>query len=210
LSVRKLHFATVEDPLGADSASQVYGFENPGETSMPKQVQIEVVADRILTIRGKKVLLDFELASLYEVETKQLKRAVRRNIDRFPEDFMFELNPTELENLKSHSGTSSWGGLRYAPYAFTEQGVAMLSSVLRSKKAVEVNIDIMRAFVRLRQMVVDNEALKYAIEGLERRVGKNERDIQIAIKAVQALLNPPQRTRSKKRMGFSPPESSRS
>ena len=173
---------------------------------MIKSVQVEAVTEKIVPIRGKRVILDFDIAELYGVETKQLKRAVRRNIDRFPADFMFELSKKELDNLRSHFGTSSWGGLRYRPYAFTEQGVAMLSSVLRSKKAVQVNIDIMRAFVRLRQMVAENEALKYAIEGLERRVGKNERDIQIAIKAVQSLLNPPQPDKSKRKMGFGPPQ----
>ena len=173
---------------------------------MSKEIQIEVVTEKILTIRGKRVILDFELAGLYEVETSQLKRAVRRNLDRFPDDFMFELSKEELENLRRQFGSSSWGGTRYSPYAFTEQGVAMLSSVLRSKKAIQVNIAIMRAFIRLRRMISENEALKYAIEGLERRVGKNERNIQIAIKAVQVLFNPPVSTKPKRKIGFKPTE----
>ncbi len=125
-----------------------------------------VPAERIerstLLIRSQKVMLDDDLAALYEVETKALNRAVRRNLDRFPEDFMFHLTDEEFANLRYQSGTSSsaWGGRRYPPYAFTEQGVAMLSSVLRSERAVRVNIEIMRAFVRLRpERAIVQEAL---------------------------------------------------
>ena len=109
------------------------------------------IAESIYLIRGQKVMVDSDLAKLYEVETRALVQAVKRNEDRFPPDFMFQLDDDEWEDLKSQSVTSSqWGGRRYAPYVFTEQGVAMLSSVLRSSKAVAVNIEIMRAFVRLR------------------------------------------------------------
>jgi hypothetical protein len=128
------------------------------------------IGSSILLIRGQSVILDVVLASLYGVETKALKQAVRRNSDRFPKDFMFHLTKQELMNLRRQIGTSSsWGGLRYSPYAFTEQGVAMLSSVLRSKRAVFVNIEIMRAFVQLRQMLAGNADLSQRLNELEKK-----------------------------------------
>lgn len=114
----------------------------------------EVIMSKIYLIRARKVMLDMDLAELYGVETKQLKRAVRRNEKRFPPDFMFELSQKEFENLRSQSGTSSWGGVRYSPMAFTEQGVAMLSSVLNSDRAILVNIQIIRIFTRMREMLL--------------------------------------------------------
>jgi hypothetical protein len=131
-------------------------------------VPVERIASKIYVIRRVKVMLDRDLAELYEVETSQLKRAVRRNIDRFPDDFMFELTKEEWENLRCQIGTSSWGGSRYAPMAFTEQGVAMLSSVLNSKRAIHVNIQIMRTFTRLRQALLNNEDLKKELSELKR------------------------------------------
>ena len=120
----------------------------------------ERIERSILLIRGHKVMLDTDLAALYGVETGQLVRAVKRNISRFPHDFMFQLSKDEFENLRCHFGTSSqWGGRRYPPYAFTEQGVAMLSSVLKSRRAVQVNIEIMRTFVRLRRILASNANL---------------------------------------------------
>jgi len=119
----------------------------------------EKVMDKIYLIREKKVMLDRDLAQLYNVETKVLKQAVRRNIDRFPDDFMFELNNEEFTNLRSQIVTSSWGGARYVPMAFTEQGVAMLSSVLNSRQAIHVNIQIMRVFTRMREMLSDTLSL---------------------------------------------------
>jgi len=172
------------------------------DTAMPNIIPQENIQSKILEIRGKKVMLDRDLACLYEVETKALNQGVRRNLLRFPEDFMFQLTEHEWSILRSQIVTSSWGGLRYSPYAFTEQGVAMLSSVLRSPKAIEVNIQIMRAFVRLRIILSENATLRYAIEGLERRMNKNERDIQIAINAIQQLLNPPVPKKPKRRVGF--------
>jgi len=109
----------------------------------------EYMALKIYVIRGQKVMLDMDLAELYGVETKNLKRAVRRNIERFPEDFMFELSSNEFENLRCQTGTSRWESTRYAPMAFTEQGIAMLSSVLKSKQAIAVNIQIIRVFIRM-------------------------------------------------------------
>jgi hypothetical protein len=118
----------------------------------------EVVMNKIYVIRSHKVMLDKDLAELYNVETKQLKRAVR-NADRFPDDFMFELSIEEFDNLRSQIDTSSWGGTRYAPMAFTEQGVAMLSSVLNSDRAIKVNIQIIRIFTRMRQMLLTHKDL---------------------------------------------------
>ena len=117
-------------------------------------MELEIIKNSILEIRGKKVMLDMDLAKLYEVETRVLKQAVRRNIERFPMDFMFELNENEIQNLTSHFVTTSWGGQRHKPFAFTEQGIAMLSSVLKSKKAIHMNISIMRAFVMMRQWAI--------------------------------------------------------
>jgi hypothetical protein len=147
-------------------------------TGMTKNVTIadEVVMNKIYQIRGYKVMLDMDLAELYRVETKQLKRAVKRNIDRFPEDFMFELNDQEFENLRSQFGASSWGGVRYAPMAFTEQGVAMLSSVLNSKQAIAVNIQIIRVFTKMRQMLMTNKDILLKLEKLERKAVQHEGD----------------------------------
>jgi hypothetical protein len=115
------------------------------------QIQPSVIQNKIYEIRGQKVMLDFDLAELYGVETKRLKEAVRRNITRFPDDFMFDLEVKEWKNLRTQIASSSWGGIRYTPYAFTEQGVAMLASVLKSETAIQVNIAIVRAFVAIRQ-----------------------------------------------------------
>ncbi|MHC4166037.1 MAG: ORF6N domain-containing protein [Planctomycetota bacterium] len=132
-------------------------------------IPVERIHKSILSIRGHNVILDKDLADLYGVETKVLNRAVSRNLNRFPQDFMFKLDGKEFENLRFHFGTSSWGGRRYPPRAFTEQGVAMLSSVLRSKRAVQVNIAIMRTFVKLREILAGNAALRRKIEAMERQ-----------------------------------------
>ena len=167
------------------------------------------IENRIHLVRGKKVMFDSDLSALYEVETKQLKRAVRRNIDRFPEDFMFELTKDELEILRRQIGTSSWGGERYQPFAFTEQGVAMLSSVLNSKRAIQVNIQIMRAFVRIRNIVADNPEVRKTIVNIEKRLNIHDRQIQIAFAALKSILQPPPMLPKKhyspengKKMGF--------
>jgi len=132
-------------------------------------VPYERIYRSILLIRGHKVILDKDLADLYEVSTSNLNKAVSRNSGRFPEDFMFRLTTKEFENLKFHFGTSSWGGTRKLPRAFTEQGVAMLSSVLRSNRAIAVNIAIIRTFVKLREILTTNEALRRKIESMERK-----------------------------------------
>ena len=130
-------------------------------------MEIEVIQNKIFEIRGCKVMLDFDLASLYNVENKRLKASVRRNINRFPEDFMFELTEIEFTNLRTKFSSSSCGGLRYMPFAFTEQGIAMLSSVLNSEKAIEVNISIIRAFVTFRQFSLTYNELKDRIAAIE-------------------------------------------
>jgi hypothetical protein len=143
---------------------------------MPKSnfiIPSERIINRIFLIRGKKVMLDKDLALLYAVKTKNLNKAVKRNIERFPEDFMFELSEDELKILRFQIGTSRWGGARYKPYAFTELGVAMLSTVLRSKQAILVNIEIMRTFTKIRELLASNQDMRLKIEDMERRYDKN-------------------------------------
>jgi hypothetical protein len=141
-------------------------------------VEIEQIKKSILEIRGKKVMLDMDLAIIYEVETRVLKQAVRRNIDRVPDDFMFELTAEELKNLTSQFVTSSWGGQRHKPFAFTEQGIAMLSSVLKSKKAIQMNIAIMRAFVMMRQFALTYQELSEKLLELEKLHNQKFDDIE--------------------------------
>lgn len=147
----------------------------------------EDIKQCIHLLRGQKILVDEHLAILYGVQTKILIQAVKRNIDRFPADFMFQITDEELKNLRSQSVTSSWGGRRYLPYAFTEQGVAMLSSVLKSKQAIQVNIEIMRAFVRFRQMTETHKELKQKIQALER---KYDKQFMVVFEAIHQLMTP--------------------
>jgi len=144
----------------------------------------EVIIRKIYWIKGNKVMMDFDLASLYGVSTKVLKQAVKRNRRRFPKDFLFELTKSEFENLRSQFVTSSWGGLRYLPYAFTEQGVAMLSGILNSDQAIQVNITIMRAFVQLRRFLESNKELARKIEELEKAVSGYDEKIQMIFSAI--------------------------
>jgi hypothetical protein len=130
-------------------------------------MELDIIQNKIFEIRGFKVMLDFDLALLYNVENKRLKASVRRNLNRFPEDFMFELTEIEFSNLRTKFSSSSYGGLRYMPFAFTEQGTAMLSSVLNSEKAIEVNISIIRAFVTFRQFSLTYSELKERISLIE-------------------------------------------
>ena len=147
-------------------------------------IPVERVAAQMYVIRGQTVMFDADLAALYGVETRALVQAVKRNAERFPQDFMFQLTDKEAEHLRSHFVTSSWGGRRYNPYAFTEHGVAMLSSVLRSKRAVEVNITIVRTFVRLRRILATHE-------DLARKVAQHDRHIAVLFDQVKHLLEPP-------------------
>lgn len=148
------------------------------------------IEQHILLIRGQKVMLDSDLAALYGVETFNLNKAVKRNMERFPADFMFQLDRDEYENLRFHFGISSsvHGGRRYLPYVFTEQGVAMLSSVLRSPRAIMVNVEIMRAFVRLRRMLAANKDLARRLEELEK---KYDAQFKIVFDAIRQLMAPP-------------------
>jgi len=158
----------------------------------------ERIQRSILLIRGHKVMLDADLAALYGVETKQLIQAVKRNIFRFPSDFMFELSKEEFQDLRCQFGTSSqWGGRRYPPYAFTEQGVAMLSSILKSRRAVQVNIEIVRTFVRLRRLLASHADLARKLEALEK---KYDAQFKVVFEAIRELMKPPE---TKKRpIGF--------
>jgi len=161
----------------------------------------EVIERKILMIRGHKVMLSTHLAELYKVEVRSLVQAVKRNIDRFPKDFMFQLSDREFKNLKSQIVISSWGGVRRAnPYAFTEQGVAMLSSVLRSKRAIQVNIAIMRVFVKLREILSAHKELAQKLSELERKIEKHDTEIQAIFEAIHQLMTPPEKP--KRPIGF--------
>lgn len=165
---------------------------------------------RILVIRSRQVMLDRDLAELYGVETKVLTRAVRRNEDRFPSDFMFRLTANEFADLRRQFGTSNagQGGRRYSPYVFTEQGVAMLSSVLRSKRAVAVNIEIMRAFVEIRRAAASYKELEKRISDLEKttvgKLGEHDKHLAALFKALKQLATPPP-PKPKHPIGFSSP-----
>ena len=163
-------------------------------------MELELIKRSILEIRGKKVILDFELAKMYQTETKRLKESVRRNIKRFPDDFMFELTPDEWENLRSQIATSSWGGQRYLPFAFTEQGVAMLSSVLNSEIAIEVNINIMRAFVLMRQFALTYQELSEQLKDLENRHNQKFDDIEHVLNYL--IQNDKMQTGIRKQVGY--------
>jgi len=152
------------------------------------QIQVESIAGLIHYIRGEKVILDVDLARLYEVEVKTLKRSVKRNFNRFPSDFMFELSKEENNNLRYHIGTSSWGGSRYQSFVFTEQGVAMLSSVLHSERAITVNIAIMRAFVQMRKFLETHKDLAMKIEELERTVSSHDDNIQMIFETIRQMI----------------------
>jgi len=155
---------------------------------------LDRVQKHIFLVRGQKVMLSQHLAELYDVPVRGLNQAVKRNQERFPEDFMFQINRTEFEDLKSQIVTSSWGGLRRAlPYAFTEQGVAMLSSVLRSRRAVVVNIAIMRAFVQLRQVLPGHAELARKFAELERRIEGHDTTIRSLFDAIRQLMAPPRK-----------------
>jgi hypothetical protein len=169
------------------------------------------IESKILSIRNKKVMLDHDLAVLYGVLTKNLNKAVKRNIERFPDDFMFQLTKEEAEEVsRFQNGTLKRGGnIKYLPYAFTENGVAMLSSVLNSVQAIQVNIQIMRAFTRIRNIFTENKELQKVIQHIERRLDVHDRQIQIAFAALKGLLQPPKWIPEKhyspddgKKMGF--------
>ncbi len=171
------------------------------KSSTGTTIAVETVEHCIYLIRDERVILDFDLAELYQVETKFLLRAVRRNSERFPADFTFQLSRPEFENLRCQIGTSSsWGGRRYPPYAFTEQGVAMLSSVLRSKRAAQVNVAIMRAFVRLRRMLTDHVELARKVDQMEKKYDSQFKIVFDALRSLMEYL--PLRSRRKDGSGL--------
>jgi hypothetical protein len=168
----------------------------------------EIVMSKIYMIRGQKVMIDRDLAKLYGVETKQLKRQVNRNIERFPQDFMFEMNKEEFEDWRSQFGTSNSSdkmGLRYMPFVFTEHGVLMLSSVLNSSKAIQVNIQIMRIFTRVRQALLDNTELRLAIEKLEKKTDNNTKNIEIVFQYIDELTDKKETGKPRKQIGYKLP-----
>ncbi len=172
--------------------------KSPAKVSVPQ----EIIENKILLVRGEKVMLDKDLAKLYGVETKHLKRQVRRNTDRFPEDFMFQLSKEEFEIWRRQFGTSNPNdkmGLRYSPYAFTDYGILMLSSVLNSKRAIQVNIQIMRTFTRLKEIITTHKDLQRKIEAMER---KYDQQFKVVFDAIKQLLEP--LPRPKRQIGFYP------
>jgi hypothetical protein len=168
------------------------------ELSIPE----EIITGKIYYIRNQKVMLDSDLAELYEVETKQLKRQVRRNIDRFPEDFMFELTQQEFDTLRSQFGTSKWGGTRYMPMAFTEQGVAMLSSVLNSPRAIKVNIQIIRVFTKIREMLTDTLSLKLEIEEIKKKLTNHSKNIELVFNYLDELIDKKEDSKPRPKIGY--------
>ncbi len=163
----------------------------------------EVIMNRIYLVRGQKVMIDRDLAELYGVETRVLKQAVRRNTHRFPEDFMFEMNKKEFENWRSQNVTSNDTdkmGLRYAPFCFTEQGVTMLSCILNSTRAITINIQIIRIFTKLREMIITHKDILLKLEQLENKVTGHDENIQMIFQALKQLLSQP--TEPRRRIGF--------
>jgi hypothetical protein len=165
----------------------------------------EIIMNKIYYIRGQKVMLDSDLAELYGVETRRLNEQVARNADRFPEDFMFRLNENEFESLMSQFATSKRGGRRKLPYMFSEHGVLMLSSILNNKQAIQVNIQVMRIFTRIRQMFVDNTEIRLEIEKIKNKLNNQDKNMEIVFRYLDELLekqehpNPP-----RKRIGYKP------
>lgn len=167
----------------------------------------EIVISKIYYIRDQKVMLDSDLAELYGIETRRLNEQVNRNIDRFPDDFMFRLNEEEFQNLMSQIATSKRGGRRKLPYVFTEHGVLMLSSVLNSKQAIEVNIQIMRIFTKIRQMLVDNTEIRLEVEKIKNKLDNQDKNMEIVFKYLDELLEKQIKPKPpRKRIGFKPDE----
>jgi hypothetical protein len=162
----------------------------------------EIISSKIYLIREQKVMLDKDLAELYTVETKQLKRQVRRNMERFPEDFMFELSQQEFEILRSQFGTSNWGGTRYMPMAFTEQGVAMLSTVLNSPTAIKVSIQIIRVFTKVREMLTDSLGVKLEIEEIKKKLTNHSKNIELVFNYLDELMEKKDNTEPRKKIGY--------
>jgi len=161
-----------------------------------------LVSSKIYIVRNKKIMLDRDLAELYEVETRVLNQAVSRNMERFPEEFMFQLTSKEFEILKSQIVTSSWGGTRKMPFAFTEYGVAMLSSVLRSKRAIQVNIQIMLVFSKIREILLDTLSMKLDIEEIKRRLSSQDMNFELVFSYLDELIEKKENPASRRPIGF--------
>jgi hypothetical protein len=168
--------------------------------SSPIVISDKEIMNKIYFVRGYRVMLDEELAALYQVPTKRLNEQVKRNLSRFPDDFMFQLSAEECIILKSQNATSSWGGRRSAPFAFTEHGVLMLSSILSSERAVSVNIQIMRIYTRMKEMILNQKDILLQLEKIEKKVMGHNEDIQMIFKCLRQLINQPPKPRE--RVGF--------
>ena len=162
----------------------------------------ETISDKIYFIRNQKVMLDRDLALLYGIENKRLNEQVKRNISRFPEDFMFQLNQIEFQNLKSQIATSSWGGSRKLPFAFTEHGVLMLSSVLNSDKAIQTNIQIMRIFTKVRQMLLDTTDLKIDIMQIQNKLENHDKNIELVFSYLDELTDKKENEKPRTKIGY--------
>ena len=162
----------------------------------------EIIMNKIYLIRDQKIMLDRDLAELYGVLTGNLNKAVKRNIKRFPEDFMFQLTKEEFDNLKFQFGTSSWGGTRNLPYAFTEQGVAMLSGILNSDRAINVNIQIMRIFTRVRQLLTDNLSVKLEIEEIKKKLENQDKNIELVFSYLDELIEKQETPQPRNQIGY--------
>ena len=161
-----------------------------------------VIINKIYTIRGYKVMLDRDLAELYLVDTKRLNEQVKRNLKRFPDDFMFQLTSTEFEILKSQFATSSWGGARKLPFVFTEHGVLMLSSILNSNRAIEVNIQIMRIFSKIRKVLADTSEVRILIDELRRKTENNTKNIEVVFQYLDELIEKQETQITRNKIGF--------
>jgi hypothetical protein len=162
----------------------------------------EVIMEKIYFIRDEKIMLDKDLADLYQVSTGNLNKAVSRNLKRFPSDFMFQLTRDEFNNLIFQNGTSRWGGTRKLPYAFTEQGVAMLSGILNSDRAIHVNIQIMRVFTRIRKALIDNYDLRLIIEEIRKKTENNTKNIEVVFSYLDELIEKRKEEKSRKSIGY--------
>lgn len=162
----------------------------------------DIISSKIYFVREKKIMLDKDLALLYGVTTGNLNKAVKRNIKRFPDDFMFQLSKQEFDNLIFQFGTSSWGGTRTQPYAFTEQGVAMLSGVLNSDRAIQVNIQIMRIFTKLREMLVENLSLRIEVEAIKKKLVNQDKSIELVFSYLDELIEKQEKPQPRKQIGY--------
>ena len=171
-------------------------------TKLPISIPDEIISSKIYLIREKKVMLDKDLASLYGVTTGNMNKAVKRNIKRFPDDFMFQLTKKEFDNLLFQSGISRWGGTRSLPHAFTEQGVAMLSGILNSDRAIQVNIQIMRIFTKLREMLVENLSLRIEVEAIKKKLINQDKSIELVFSYFDELIIKQENPQPRKHIGF--------